>query len=183
MLRPCAVTTALVLLLTGEAVASSGGLSAPAAPKLQRGEAGTIRPTGRPSGAPAAIIIIGGIPGESRVRPGAIDASAVSAIDCSASAPAAQGTQGVISPRDPTSGLPTGKRQHRPLIITKPVDKASPLLAKAAASGTPIPNVRVEQGGVTYDLEQVLIGMVKPGTAGDRPTESLSLNFARCTRR
>ena len=34
----------------------------------------------------------------------------------------------VVSPRDAASGLPTGKRQHKPITITKPVDKASPLL-------------------------------------------------------
>lgn len=34
----------------------------------------------------------------------------------------------VISPRDIQSGLPTGQRQHRPLVITKEVDAASPLL-------------------------------------------------------
>lgn len=34
----------------------------------------------------------------------------------------------VISPRDAASGLPTGKRQHKPVTVTKPVDKATPLL-------------------------------------------------------
>jgi len=34
----------------------------------------------------------------------------------------------VISPRDAASGLPTGKRQHKPVTITKEVDKSSPLL-------------------------------------------------------
>ncbi len=34
----------------------------------------------------------------------------------------------VVSPRDAASGLPTGKRQHKPLTITHAVDKASPLL-------------------------------------------------------
>ena len=34
----------------------------------------------------------------------------------------------VVSPRDAASGLPTGKRQHRPLTITKEIDKSSPLL-------------------------------------------------------
>ncbi len=33
----------------------------------------------------------------------------------------------VISPRDAASGLPTGKRQHKPISITKPVDKATPI--------------------------------------------------------
>lgn len=34
----------------------------------------------------------------------------------------------VLSPRDAASGLPTGKRQHKPFVITKEVDKATPLL-------------------------------------------------------
>ena len=34
----------------------------------------------------------------------------------------------VVSPRDAASGLPTGKRQHKPITITKEIDKASPLL-------------------------------------------------------
>ena len=34
----------------------------------------------------------------------------------------------VISPRDAASGLPTGKRQHAPFVITKEVDQASPAL-------------------------------------------------------
>jgi type VI secretion system secreted protein Hcp len=34
----------------------------------------------------------------------------------------------IVSPRDMASGLPTGKRQHKPLIITKAIDKSSPLL-------------------------------------------------------
>ena len=34
----------------------------------------------------------------------------------------------IISPRDPQSGLPTGKRMHKPFIITKELDMSSPLL-------------------------------------------------------
>ena len=34
----------------------------------------------------------------------------------------------VVSPRDAASGLPTGKRQHKPMVITKELDKATPLL-------------------------------------------------------
>jgi type VI secretion system secreted protein Hcp len=36
----------------------------------------------------------------------------------------------VISPRDSASGLPTGKRQHKPLSITKEIDKSTPLLLR-----------------------------------------------------
>jgi type VI secretion system secreted protein Hcp len=34
----------------------------------------------------------------------------------------------IVSPRDAASGLPTGKRQHKPLVLTKEIDKSSPLL-------------------------------------------------------
>jgi type VI secretion system secreted protein Hcp len=34
----------------------------------------------------------------------------------------------ITSPRDPASGLATGKRQHQPLTILKQIDKSSPLL-------------------------------------------------------
>src|SRR6185436_12501865 len=37
----------------------------------------------------------------------------------------------IVSPRDPASGLPTGKRMHKPFVITKELDKSSPLLYKA----------------------------------------------------
>lgn len=37
----------------------------------------------------------------------------------------------VVSPRDAASGLPTGKRQHKPLTIVKRIDKSTPLLMKA----------------------------------------------------
>ena len=37
----------------------------------------------------------------------------------------------VNSPRDPASGLPTGYRQHSPLIITKELDQSTPLLYTA----------------------------------------------------
>jgi type VI secretion system secreted protein Hcp len=34
----------------------------------------------------------------------------------------------IKSPRDAASGMPTGKRQHKPIIITKEIDKSTPLL-------------------------------------------------------
>jgi type VI secretion system secreted protein Hcp len=37
----------------------------------------------------------------------------------------------IISPRDPESGLPSGIRGHKSVVITKEIDKASPLLWKA----------------------------------------------------
>jgi len=43
-------------------------------------------------------------------------------------------SEGVSSPRDPASGLPTGKRVHKPFVIVKQLDRASPLLFMAAVT-------------------------------------------------
>ena len=37
----------------------------------------------------------------------------------------------ILVPLDATTGLPTGKREHEPLVIVKELDKASPLLWNA----------------------------------------------------
>ena len=37
----------------------------------------------------------------------------------------------IVSPRDPASGLPTGKRQHEPMVFRKSVDKSTPKLLSA----------------------------------------------------
>ena len=41
----------------------------------------------------------------------------------------------IAIPRDPQTGLPTGKRVHHPLKITKTYDRASPKLYQALCSG------------------------------------------------
>jgi len=38
--------------------------------------------------------------------------------------------QEVVSPRDAASGLPTGKRMHKPFVITKELDKSSPMAVR-----------------------------------------------------
>ncbi|MGQ9366174.1 Hcp family type VI secretion system effector [Azospirillum sp. ST 5-10] len=47
-------------------------------------------------------------------------------------------------PRDPQSGQPTGARVHEPVRITKQVDKASPLLCQALASGETLSDITLE---------------------------------------
>jgi type VI secretion system secreted protein Hcp len=39
-------------------------------------------------------------------------------------------THEIVSPRDIATGQATGKRQHKPLLITKELDKSTPILAK-----------------------------------------------------
>lgn len=58
----------------------------------------------------------------------------------------------IMSPRDIASGLPTGKRQHRPVKITKEIDKASPLLYTVLCTNE--------------NLKEVLFKFWKPSAAG-----------------
>ena len=55
----------------------------------------------------------------------------------------------IVSPRDPSSGLPTGKRQHKPITIWKEMDKTTPLLLNALVSNE--------------NLTSVLIGLLRNG--------------------
>src|SRR5262245_26590890 len=61
----------------------------------------------------------------------------------------------IMSRRDPASGLPTGKRMHKPFIVTKELDKSSPLLYSALVNNENIatwelkfwtPQVKAQQG-------------------------------------
>lgn len=44
----------------------------------------------------------------------------------------------ITSPRDAASGLPSGKVMHKPIIITKELDKSSPLLYNALCTNEAI---------------------------------------------
>lgn len=46
----------------------------------------------------------------------------------------------IVSPRIPGTGRPTGKRIHKPLVITKLVDRASPLLYAVLTTNENIPS-------------------------------------------
>jgi type VI secretion system secreted protein Hcp len=47
----------------------------------------------------------------------------------------------IVSPRDPASGLPTGKRLHKPIVVTKLMDKTSPLLLNALVTNENLSSV------------------------------------------
>jgi type VI secretion system secreted protein Hcp len=47
----------------------------------------------------------------------------------------------IVSPRDPASGLATGKRMHKPYTVTAPYDKALPLLYSALVNNETIVQV------------------------------------------
>lgn len=84
-------------------------------------------------------------------------------------------SQGITS-RDAASGLPTGKRQHKPITITKPIDKSSPLLAKSLADGTHLTNVSVSVDGHVTVLKSAKVVSIDKDRSGNEivtlsPTE------------
>jgi type VI secretion system secreted protein Hcp len=50
----------------------------------------------------------------------------------------------VVAPRDPTSGQATGKRQYKPVLITKEWSVASPQIAQAVATNENLKSVLIE---------------------------------------
>jgi type VI secretion system secreted protein Hcp len=53
----------------------------------------------------------------------------------------------IVSPRDPASGLPTGKRMHKPFFFLKEVDKSSPLLWIALVNNENLTTCQVQFWG------------------------------------
>jgi len=85
-----------------------------------------------------------------------------------------------------SSGAGAGKVTHKEFTITKLVDKASPTLQKAAATGKHFPMVKLEMrkaGGdqheyLTYTFHDVLISKVNMSGAGSEgPQESITFVY------
>lgn len=76
----------------------------------------------------------------------------------------------VVSPRDAASGLPTGKRQHKPLTIVKETDRSTPLLYNALVANETLTEVvlkfyaqspaGVEQNNYTVRLTNASISAI-----------------------
>jgi type VI protein secretion system component Hcp len=84
------------------------------------------------------------------------------------------------APRDAATGMASGKRMHKPFTITKEVDKASPLLTKACASGQHYSEVDVQlASGAKYTLSDVMVSSVQKLSGGDRPMETVSFTYQK----
>jgi type VI secretion system secreted protein Hcp len=61
------------------------------------------------------------------------------------------------SPRDPASGLPTGKRMHTPVVFTKTLGTASPQIFSALSTNENLPSVVISvpggDGGLGYRVK------------------------------
>ncbi len=79
---------------------------------------------------------------------------------------------------DVPTGQATGRRMHKPLTIVREIDKASPLLAQACASGKHFSEVDVDLASGHYKLSDVVISSdTKSG--GDRPVETISFTYQK----
>lgn len=95
-------------------------------------------------------------------------------------------TSAIQSPRDVATGQASGKRMHKPLIITKELDKSSPLLMKAMQTGMLIREMDVDLGHPTmhstsgrFKLTNVMVSSVQKSGGGDRPTETVSFTYQK----
>jgi hypothetical protein len=83
--------------------------------------------------------------------------------------------------RDAASGLPSGKRQYQPLLIVRRVDKASPRLQHAMASGERLRYLKIEfDNKRTIQLQDITVTRISP-VAGKPDMEELLVSFASVT--
>jgi type VI secretion system secreted protein Hcp len=103
----------------------------------QPGAAGPAGPQGEPPPDPdsvaATVMVTGQKQGQFSQAP--IEVTAIS--------------HEIVSPRDPASGLPTGKRQHKPIVITMDWGASTPLFLNALTQNE--------------NLTSVLIGLLRDG--------------------
>jgi len=51
---------------------------------------------------------------------------------------------GVVAPRDAQTGLPTGKRQHKPLVMLKEIGESSPLLSQSCVNNEQFHSLNIQ---------------------------------------
>jgi type VI secretion system secreted protein Hcp len=87
----------------------------------------------------------------------------------------------IVSPRDSASGLPTGKRMHKPFVITKELDKSTPLLYTALVTNEKLtqfelkcfaPSVGGRIGGVGVETNHFTIKLTNANIVSIRSVMS-----------
>jgi type VI secretion system secreted protein Hcp len=122
-----------------------------------------------------AYLQIDGVKGESQTRPGWIE---VSSFHWGVG-------RGISSPTGGSSDRESSAPSVSEIVITKVIDKASPMLRQANMAGRHLGTVTLmmrKAGGeqmLRYVLSDVMISSYSLGSGGDRPTESLTLSFRK----
>jgi len=183
--QPSGAPNPQAVCLNGEAPIS-WNQSGPQGPQGVQGPVGAQGPTGRNligstsfslGGGGRTFLKLDGIDGESadKQHKGEIELSSFSI--------------GTSAPHASAGGSGAGKVSFSSFTITKSIDKASPQLFKAAATGKHFNKATVEfvrkagrgqQEYLEYKLTSVLVSSIQDGTSGSgRPTEQISFNFAK----
>jgi type VI secretion system secreted protein Hcp len=119
------------------------GPAGPAGPAGAQGPAGPAGKDGTSSTAPADPDSVAGTIAVTGARQGPFSSTPISITGVS---------HEIVSPRDPASGLPTGKRQHKPFVIVKQLDKSTPLFLNALVNNETLTSVLI---GLLRDGQQV----------------------------
>ncbi|MFA6147110.1 MAG: type VI secretion system tube protein TssD [bacterium] len=113
-------------------------------------------------------------------------------------------THEIVSPRDAASGLPTGKRMHKALTITKEIDKSSPVLYSILVNNEnvsefelmfwrPQPNARTGMGSEVQfytikllnaniaNMHQYVLDNKFPANMPIPPMETVSFTYQKIT--
>lgn len=97
----------------------------------------------------------------------------------------ADASTAVSSPRDAASGMPTGKRQHGPVTISKPYEAGSMTfrgVVTGCAGGTTYRDATLVTPTHKYEFEDVFItSCATAGGGGAPPIEEVSFNYAKVT--
>jgi type VI secretion system secreted protein Hcp len=96
---------------------------------------------------------------------------------------------GLVSPRDPATGQASGKRQHKPVVITKEWGASTPQFLSAAATNEQLTKVTMEFWDTdtkgmqrlhfVVTLTDASVSEVKQRLANDLLTEDLSFTFRK----
>lgn len=122
-------------------------------------------------------------------RPSTSTAGSATASSAAAKSTATRATTGAGAV-DPSPAAIAAKRQHSSLTITKQLDRSSPMLQKAYADHQVFPGMTLSlpnpdgtsNSYLVYELKEVIITSYQTGASGggdDKPTESVTLNFAK----
>ena len=94
----------------------------------------------------------------------------------------------IVSPRDPASGLPTGKRMHKPFVITKELDKSTPVLYKALTNNENLPEFAldvydqvagVEKLVYTVKLTNANIASIRIVEKDGKPVQEIAFTYQK----
>src|SRR5262249_34546565 len=95
----------------------------------------------------------------------------------------------VASPRDPASGLPTGRRQHRPVVVTHELGSSSPQFFAAAVTNEALDKVvinffKAQANGKEVNFYRVTltaasISEFKQYSPGPTVLEDVSMTFQK----